>query len=352
MTLAVKCPASMATEPGDVLVDQHDETGNISTAIHRAISCTLQGEAVPAFEGDDGAESEELVDRGVVWFNENILAFGGEEGNAQFETRLESGFISGTLDVLHRVPKRSVIADWKNTYRDDDHEPQLITYAWLEFQERPEIEEVEIFTVYLRLKFVDHKILSRAWVEAWMREFITNNVNHRDIYRPGEHCGRCPRYAVCQALTILNRRTMAELVESHSGEYLNRNNGAELWARVRLLEASIKHFRDYMKESVRREGPIELPNGKQLRVLVGKKDTILPLVAWPILEAKFTEGELANIIKIPKGELEEAIGSKAAKGKKAEDQRAFMQTLRAAGAVVTERTEKVMELSAKEISNG
>ncbi len=346
MPLAVLCAASMDHPGGEIQIDQHDDTANVSQDIHRAIAMELQGKPRPELDG----ESERLIDKAVDWFKHDHIS--SQQYAAAFEHHIEVGNHCGTLDVyIRRFAKFATVIDWKLTYRDDNHEAQLISYAWLLFASDVEIEEVEIYTVFLRLGHHDSKILTRDWVMSWMEEFIRNNYAHRDIFSAGEHCSRCTRFASCPALKELNKSTALTLATIETPESLDLTveQASALWPRVRLLEKTIDHFRNFVKDYVKAVGPIDLPNGKQLRTVPIKRDTIHALPAWELLAEKFTDEEMDAIIHIPKGALEEAIAKKAAPRCKGKDKETFMAALWQAKAVTREEEIQVKECSKKEI---
>lgn len=365
--LAVLCAAAVQDEPGEILIDTMDPTATQSNEIHRAIALDLKGEPYPPFMGEDAGECEELVGRAIDWFDsgsldEEAVAQGIERGTflnltPQTEVALEIGNVSGTIDLLliNKAKRIAAAVDWKNTFRDDDHTPQLIAYAWLIFMANPDVDEVIIFTAFLRLKVTESKRLTRAWVLKWMDEFIRNTLTGPAVYRPGEQCLKCRRFATCDALILLNRKTANELeqnaIATNRDIYLSRERIADLHPRVKLLSAVIASFKGFVNQEVHAGGPIPLANGKQLQTLTIQKKTILPLQAWSILEEEFTEGELAKLLKVPVGGITEAIEAKAPKGKKAPTSKAFLAKLAAAGAIEVYPEEQIREMNPKDVEH-
>lgn len=353
--LVDKCAASMDAAPGEVLLDPFDDTAQTGTDIHRAIALALKGQEYPAFEGDEAAENEAMVQRAMDWAEENIPSGVTPTLERHRMQRIDIGHndileVSGTIDLDFLVTHDELaVTDWKATYRDADHEPQLMIYAFLSTR-GSHIQRVTIRTAYLRLNLIEEKGITAPYADAWMEEFIRNKIQQRHIYNPGAHCARCRRFASCEAVTAMNRKTVADLVQiSFSETALNREVAGDLWDRVRVLERTIQHFREYVKSTVLADGDILLPNSRKIGVQKMDKKIIQPLPAWPLLEKAFTTGEMAKFISIGKGALEKVIGDRAAKGCKKKDQDAFLATLERAGAIVHEPGVQVKEMSAKEI---
>lgn len=338
MRLAVLCPAS-ASAPREVLVDSFDATSVDGSDVHRAISMRIRGSQHPPFEGDTAAENEKMVELALDWFNKNIRIL---YSNIQTEVRLTADFLSGTIDVLVLASRKAVVVDWKTTYREDDHSAQLYSYAFLVFSNHLDIDEVEIFTAYLRDGSVLRKVLTRDWIMAWAEEVKHNILGHSELYRTGEHCLRCQRRIGCPAIREINRQTIAELEQG--ADILKRERIAELRPRVKLVEKVIKSFDEFVRADVIANGPIPTVEGKELRALTMNFDHINIVTAWSILQAEFTDAEMSEFVEVGKTAMLKAIAAKTVKGKgKAQD--AFMDRLRAVGAVKTTQGIQVREVA-------
>jgi CRISPR/Cas system-associated exonuclease Cas4 (RecB family) len=340
MRLAVLCPAS-ATSPREVLVDSFDATAVDGSDVHRAISMRIKGAQHPPFEGENAAENEKMVELALDWFNANIRIL---YESVVTECRLTADFLSGTLDVLAIRSTKAVVVDWKTTYREDDHSAQLYSYAYLVFSNYSHIDEVEIFTAYLRGEGVLRKVLTRDWIMAWAEEVKHNILGHADLYRTGEHCLRCQRRIGCPAVREINRQTIAELEAGGEQLALTRERVASLRPRVKLVEKVIKAFDEFVRNDVIANGPIPTVEGKELRAVQMNFDHIDIVKAWPILQTEFTDAEMSEFVEVGKTAMLKAIAAKTAKGKgKAQD--AFMSRLRSTGAVNTTQGIQVREVA-------
>jgi hypothetical protein len=343
VTLACKCNASTAA--GDeVRVDLHDPTADTGTEVHRAIALRLQGKPVEPFAGINAGENEDMVELALAWFQTGILAGPHKPLTIETEVSIRATSVSGTLDVLvlHSL-KRAAVIDWKTTYRDDDHTPQVMAYAWLAFQRQPELEVVDVWVAYLRREGADHKMVTREYAESWMNEFERNTLEHPDVFTPGEHCGRCPRQLGCPALVAMNRQTAITLLDTAGQQIVSREGLAALKPRVAMIEAAIKAYKDILRAEVLTNGPIPTTEGKQLAKLTKHIDHIHPFRGWAILQAEFSDEEIARFLVVKKTEMLTVIGDRTAKGK-AKEQERIMESLRAAGAVSVDKQVEVREV--------
>jgi hypothetical protein len=345
MKMAVECPASVAAKR-PVLVDAFDETSIDGSDVHRAIALQLRSKPCPPFTGDTAAENEAMVELAIDWYHAHIQPF---YPVVTFEERLTHAPIAGTIDVLaiSADGRKAVVADWKTTYREDDHTAQLAAYAYLVFMECPLVEEVVIYTAYLRGEGIHDKVLYRNWVIQWMEEFQQNTLSHPEIHRVGEHCLRCVRRIGCKALVETNRQTAATLMEISQGRELMREVVGTLRPHVKLLEAVIEDFNKFIQRSVIESGPIETSPGKEIRALPIKTDHVQLLPAWEILQQNFTDAEMGEFVEVRKSAMLKLIGDRTPKGK-GKAQEAFIERLRSAGAVHTTSSFQIRELNKRD----
>ncbi len=343
MTLASKCPAAIAGE--GTQIDSFDPTSTTGSDVHRAITLMLQGKPLPELT----AETEKLATLGKDWVT-NWLRPKYPRHLWRNEWALEAGNFRGTLDLGGRVncagdAEPGIVVDFKNTYRDDDHSAQLITYAYLLLESDPYMQSVTVYVPMLRLGKADQALeLPRDWVMLWIREFTVNTLRHPEIFRPGEWCSRCKRKATCPALRDLNRQTVEVFADRGFEGMLTRDTLPDIRMRVKLVKEAIKCFEDFQTETILEQGPISLGEGKLLKAFEIKKDIIGLSRALPLLQEIFgSDADIEKFVTVGKTAMLEAIGSKAPKGMKGKAQAAFMNKLEAAGAVSHKTETRIVE---------
>lgn len=344
MRLANLCNASAAA-PRDVLVDSYEPTAEEGTNVHTLVSLALIKKAVRFAS----AAEEQLTELAVTWFYANIHP---RFPHFTTELHLTNDRFSGNLDVLAldniKLPKRGAIIDWKATFLEDDHTDQLMTYADLSFTAEPTLEEIEIYTGYLRKGAVADKKVDRDHVAEWKKEFWRNF--DADLHRPGVHCARCKRKVGCKALVGMNRHTAQELLKIASdGATLTRDMIPEMYVRVKLFKSVIAQFERFLREQATL-APIATLAGKELRPLKIENKRVDVLAAWSILQANFSDAEMSTFLEVGTTKMLDLVAEKVEKGKgKAQD--AFMDKLKRAGAVEITPAIQIRELNVKEKGN-
>ena len=340
MPLACSCPASIN---GDgVQVDSFDPTATDGVEVHRAIAMALRGEEYPPFDGINAGENEDMVAL--------ALAYAKREGLDSCETELhiEAPPFAATLDLYGPWTNDDAdVVDWKTTHREDDHEAQIIAQCACVFARYPERKVIIAHTVYLRNEGAIKKRYTRAWVKQWADEFIRNTLQHPEIYRPGEWCGRCKRKFSCEALRA-QRREIAEMILGAGAGMLTRDNVPEIRTKAKMLRDILDIMDGMIRTEVLEHGPIPMGDGKELRALDVNTDRINLRRSWEILTAKFTDEELSAFLQVHKTPMVKMIEAAAPRGQKSKASAAFMETLKAAGAVTTETSQQVRVLNVRE----
>lgn len=343
MPLAVSCPASISGE--GVQVDSFDPTATDGVEVHRAIAMALRGEDYPPFDGSNAGDNEDMVALALAYAQQNGMMPG-----ALTEVHLEHPPFSATLDVFmpYSRGEEADLTDWKTTHREDDHEAQIIAQCAAAFANYPKLPAITAHTVYLRNEGAIKKRYTRAWVEQWAEEFVHNTLKHPEIYRPGDWCARCKRKYGCEGLRAMRREIAATFLADGQG-MLTRDNVAEMRFKVKLIKGVCDEFDKMVRDEVLNHGPIALGEGKELRALDINTDTIDILRAWATLTGTFADSDLAKFVEVRKTAMLKLIEAGAPRGQKSKAAEAFMEKLRAEGAVTTTTTQQVRELAVREV---
>lgn len=339
LTLASNCPASIA---GDGLnIDSVDPTAARGVDIHRAIALGVEGKELP----DLSAEDEEIVALGVEWVK-NWLWVKYPKMSWLFNAALDHAPLSGSLDLLGMAPPEAVVVDFKATFRDDDHTPQLMGYSWLVCCEHPAVERVTSIVPLLRLGKAEAPVThTKDWILGWMHDFTRNNINSPGTYRPGEWCRKCKRKHDCPALRRMLLDTAMVFSSQEFEGHLTRGNLPALWMRWKLIKEAGALLEEYRRTTVLEEGPIDIGNGKMFKAQEYEVDRIKLRAAWSLLQEQFPDdADIEAFVDIGKTKMLGIIGNRAARGMKGKEQNAFMDKLLRAGAV-----EKIQQIKVAEV---
>ena len=342
MPLASSCPASISGE--GVQVDSYDPTATDGVDVHRAIALALRGKEYPAFEGENAAENEDMVALALAYAKQEGLAGDG----VRLEVPMSYPPFAATLDVLSGVLiPVATLADWKTTFKEADHEAQILAQCACVFACYADCDAIETHLVYLRNEGVKRKRYTRDYVGQWREEFIHNTLSHPEIYRPGEWCGRCKRKVECPALKA-QRRAIAEMLLTDGAGLMNRDNVPELRTKGKMIRDVLDVMDAMIREEVLLHGPIPMGEGKELRAMDVNTDKIDLRKAWETLTAKFTDEELATFVQCHKTPMVKLIEATAPKGMKSKTSAAFMEKLKALGAVTVTTSQQVRVLNVRE----
>lgn len=209
--LAVACPPSLQEPHLSIAGD--DSGARAGNCVHSIVPALCRGEPVDAavaaaYWGVPVDEARLLTALAAqAW--QKVDEFFPEP---QFEVAFDDYEFSGHIDILSIVdPRRPRILDWKSGRLDFDARHQMMTYAWLvlgslDVAELPAVEAVEIFVVRLRDQVCDHWAVTPAELEQW-RKFVRERLAD-PTFRPGPHCGHCPRALECPARTLHLQNSM------------------------------------------------------------------------------------------------------------------------------------------------
>jgi hypothetical protein len=334
MPLCANCPASISGE--GVQVDSFDPTATDGVEVHRAIALALRGKEYPAFEGVNAGENEDMLALALAY----VRAQSWGKCDVKTEVHIDAPPFSATLDLLCEIGDVANLADFKTTYREDNHEAQILAQAFCAFHKYPHLQAADTHVVFLRNEGVIRKRYTREWVGAWAEEFIHNTLSYPEIYRPGDWCGRCRRKIECPALKA-QRRAFAEMLLTNGTGIMNRDNVPEIRTKGKLIRDLLDTMNDMIRDEVLAHGAIPMGDGKELAAIEINPDEIHILKAWNILQAEFTDEQMASFVEVGKTKLLDLIKAEAPRGQKTKAAEAFMEALRAAGAVTQKQQVQV-----------
>jgi hypothetical protein len=239
--------------------------------------------------------------------------------------------IKGHPDVMSLVGSELRILDWKSGYLDLDATEQLKGYAWLGFQKFPQAETCRITKLAVRWRRADTLIYSRTELAAWW-EWLKDHLTETDTYRPSDHCGRCPRVLECPAHANQVNAMASALMERHDVEAL-ANDGPEQLAKTYELAKVIAKRCDEFKEAVKAEVVARGGLYGRLSIRETNAKSIDVARGYETIVEELSEAELRPMLKVSKGDIEDAVKAKAPKGQKGKAVTEFMDRLAGVGAL-------------------
>lgn len=362
--LALSCPASVHPEPGEIVIDSHNDASLVGTATHKCCQVMVDNHRIPDF--DEVLKPFDLTRAQVdevkiltfaawAFWSQHFQAFGG---GVETEKVLKWGQLSGHEDVSslpfndEDPPDLAHVLDWKSTRLDVNYVPQMLFYAWLNLLCFDKIKRVKTVIVYLRDRTAD----IREWNEDQIHEFgqrFHDEVMRwpdRDekVYRPGGHCGFCRRFAACPAQTAMIQQTRSALVESGDVHLpAEPDKLIHLYERVGALSKRIDQFKEVVRSRVEQEGVVQGVD-KRLVIVTENRDEIDARLGWSIITDCITGDQLADSIKVKKQQLLKFVGDNAPRGEKKKAKDALMDELRTAGAVETKEIKKLRLLQGQD----
>lgn len=254
------------------------------------------------------------------------------------------GSLYGTADVV-QVQQRTVW-DYKSGWPGPARESLQLAALGLFAARRFGWDEVRVGHLQIdgeRLRLDEH-VLSGIELAAVHARLVSIYARHEaakaqelpDVY-PGEHCAKCPALPACPATTAMIRQVADAMAEKSKIAAMVDADPVGAWTFLERAGDALERLRSELKRRASM-APIDLGNGKQLRILDVEKKTIDGKRGLPIL--RDTIPDVDALCSVSKGRLEKALGKRNAS--------VVMQRLEAAGAVETYTEHHLRKVAAKE----
>jgi hypothetical protein len=252
---------------------------------------------------------------------------------------LPSGhLLTGHKDILSISGNRARAADWKTGRKDTDYSHQMRAYGTLILLENPELVEVTVTLLWVRDQEIENYTMTRAQAADWLKRLRERVIDWDGTFSPGSHCQYCKRSHECHAATAMIRRDVAAFSidvdpgESGSLATMTPAEIVDVYRKAKL----VKNYADRVLSAIKshaEDGDI-CADGTRLTISESETSEVIPLEAWPILEAAgFTDEDLASCVKIGLTKMKKAAAQRAGRGNGAAAVRDLMAKLNAAGAV-------------------
>ena len=326
-----------------IRVEGDDSAARLGTATHKIDAAIVAGVNEPdVFEvaADYNVPADELgMLAGMsrrMWREQLASQFPEALPEQSFEYADSDLTLTGTMDIYAEVGDEIRIGDWKTGHRTEhDASEQLKGYAWLALSNAKAFNRVRVYTIFVRDQRVDVDLFHRDELLRWW-DWLKGHLKASDIYRPGAHCSYCPRVLECLAHSQ-SLASMAALVSTDPEHFFMEPADAAAHAlqMSRLIAKRIDQFQSTLKAHVAARGG----RWGNLILKTTKPKSIDVARAMPHMIEELSEAKILPLLKIGKGDLEDAIKKDAPRGQKGKAVAEFMERLENVGALVeTERT--------------
>ena len=332
LPLYSECPSS-ASE-WERPIESSSDASDLGTVVHAVLAAMVRGEepelfAVARPSGVDVGEVERLFAYGKKAWKE----IGPSVHDPIVEQPLDGAGLTGTCDVMS-TSGQVVVIDWKSGQVYRDHREQMRGYAALVRGSRNHDQSViKAVIVWLQLGFFEVYDFTEDDTDSLLAIDLPRLATKiGKSYNPNADCSFCRGRAECRAKADYERMA-ANALAVIEPTALTRDKLAALYPQAKLLEKAVESYTEMLRAALS-DGPLVLPDGRQIELKKMVKQEILAREAWPVMAEVLSDDELAQCCTITKGKLMDAIGAKAAKGCKGRDQMQMLDRLRDAGAIV------------------
>jgi hypothetical protein len=323
LPLLFACPSSHG---GDYDLGGTSRPAQLGTAVHADVDAMWKGEELP--ETDD-EERLELREKGAQVVADLKTMADDWVSESHMYDQGDGWRLSGTCDLVS-ADKR-LIVDHKTGWKDNvDLSAQVAGYCML----AGDIDETwtGVFAWYRRGNYETQKYTADDLLA--FRDKITELVGKiGKTYNPGLHCNElyCPNRSWCRAKRS-NDETAMSLIKEDLGAIALPEQVARLYEARKAMEKLCEKASDFVKDYIATNGPITMPDGRELVLAERGKTTIDPQAGWETMAEVLPVDDIAQSMKVNKGKLDKAVKALAPKGttKNLDD---FYAKLSAAGAL-------------------
>jgi hypothetical protein len=305
--------------------------------------------------GVDPDELRSLAWNGLWVWKQIREAFAGAKGEADLAAEIGSVTLTGHVDLLSIRDDVAHLIDWKFGRVDRDHAEQVRGYAALVLRRYPEVQRVSMAIAWMRDRELEPYSMTREQLPAWEARFTGELADWDGVFHPGPGCWACPRSHECPAMTALARRDVevlgGEEMAARMVEGLATLPDAEVVA-LRRKAKQIAKLIDSLDEAVKMRvdqagGVLADGAGAELRFTESNRRDINPLKAWPVIQGRLDDTEIAGCLKISASSLDDTIAKKAGRGQGAAAKRALQAALEEAQAITLIPSRRLIDARTK-----
>jgi hypothetical protein len=342
-----------AIEPPGITIEGDRGPSDLGTAFHAAmVTLVIRGTwpDVEALAHEHRVDEGELA--GLVGMARKAWEAKLSEMFPEPETELElsaddveAGItLTGHADLVSRAGPEIRILDYKSGWLDQDATEQLKGYALLALLKSPDCATARVSKWQIRHGTLSTQVYTRDELELWWKGFSAH-IRETGIYRPGSHCGYCPRAMECGARrTVLSMAvdtfrdvSAADVIPDQSPESLARIV-AQARSIAKLAEAAIEAVRAEVKLRGGEYGPLRLIEQERREIDASR--------SFDVLREVIGEEALLEVTRVSKTAVEKIVKDTAPRGQKGKRVELLMAKLEEIGALKLTTIEKL------EITNG
>ena len=341
-------------EPEGIVIEHDNEAGRLGTAVHEMLrinySDGLNGEIAQNTCAANGIQQKDVWP--LVNSAKNIVKELGLGIPDVMEDEIADGILTGHPDAEWTLAGYYWIGDWKTSRLDPDYFHQLMGYAWIRREHWRHLRGCNMLVAWLRDGTVERYLVTLDAVERWYAGLQERLASEKRAFVTGDHCSFCKRCSDCpaqredlrQALTVIDEGFAIDLSQ------LDGPMKAKVHRKLKMIANIKEHWDEALRNDIRAHGPIDCGDGFKLALVPEKgRREIDTLKAWPALESRLTDEELASCLKVGVTAIQDAVAKKAPSRKGAEAKRKLWADLEERGAVTQGTVDKLKEIRSQNL---
>ncbi len=352
LPLLSKCAA--AQSPPSVRVERDDSAARLGTAVHDCLAFCVQNVCydvgiMARCHNVDAEELRTLAAMGEQCWEQVRQHFPAPTVEEELRHADDWGVLTGHPDVFSVHDGWGWVCDFKTGREDEDYSDQMRGYALLMLANFENLQGVRVCVIRVRDRTADWSEYHDDEISHWYDDLRHRLRDGAEVYRPGRHCGYCPRFHECPGaashLTLASEflLTADKAGCSPLGFGPDRQKQvAYTYDRVRLLESVCESVREEIRAEVRRAGGV-LPtgDGRELVITHQERKAIDYRPAYAVLRSTLGLDRLESLLRVSLSDASEAVREHAPRGQKAKAVTELKGRLEEAGALNVTTVERL-----------
>lgn len=358
-SLPTACACAQATRAPAVKVDTSDASARVGTAVHAVLANFRAGEwqerdeqIAAAYYDVDPDEVAMLCAIGRKFWRERLSdLFPDPITEEALSAQVGPAKVAGHPDYYSVLGAHARVGDDKTGFADGEHFEQVRGYGLLVLRKHPEVETVQGVVCRLRDGTLEAgPVWTRAEVEAHFERHAKEWAKDDPPYRPGRHCGFCPRRSECPAAQRALSESVLLFAPGPHGEApglaildpetrpspLSPLLVLGAYERLQAVEGACKLAREHLRRAVEAAGGTISDGERELALVTKQVRQVVPSVdLMTALERLIGIQEICGAISLSLTKLCDAAREQAPRGQKKEAAEELAAALDGMGALVT-----------------
>lgn len=351
--LVVTCPQSRL---GAMHIDVANDAAAVGTAVHELMPMFIRGdryddviaqaEIVAGRHGvaDSAAEVAQLAGMAYQLWKGIEAKHPQPITERTFSVDLDGIVLTGHPDVVSPQASEVRVVDWKTgRKRDPLLWVQLCAYGLL-VADAFNKDRVRITIVWVRDGERETHTIDKLHIDHF-RDDLIRAVRTDRRYVVGDHCVYCPRMAECPARKELCKAAAESANAADCGGDIRRQPVDKVLAGMRAFERLAGTYKDMIKQSVTRYGPIEVEGARLIGLKPRTRSKLVnPKAAYPIVQQYITPDQWASVFESGLTALKDAVRANAKRGEKSQVVSEVLDKLDAAGCIEVKSHDVIAEV--------